>query len=68
MRLELFCYQMKWRKSRRRVLKVSDEIKSAVQRQGYHVGSLRATKAPMTKIEYVPAHHGIPTLSAAPAE
>jgi len=36
--------QNKWRKSRKRVLKVSDEIKSAVQRQGYYVRSLRVTK------------------------
>ncbi|MGX4803118.1 hypothetical protein [Bradyrhizobium guangdongense] len=34
----------KWRKSRRRILKVSDEIKSAVQRHGYYVRSLRVTK------------------------
>lgn len=34
----------KWRKSRKRVLKVSDEIKSAVQRQGYYVRSLRVSK------------------------
>lgn len=34
----------KWRKSRKRVLKVSAEIKSAVQRQGYYVRSLRVTK------------------------
>ncbi|WP_084801975.1 hypothetical protein [Bradyrhizobium sp. Ec3.3] len=34
----------KWRKSRKRVFKVSDEIKSAVQRHGYYVRSLRATK------------------------
>ncbi|WP_456837100.1 hypothetical protein [Bradyrhizobium sp. USDA 4486] len=32
-------------KSRKRVLKVSDETKSAVQRQGYYVRSLRVTKA-----------------------
>jgi len=32
----------KWRKSRKRVLKVSDEIRLAVQRQGYYVRSLRA--------------------------
>ncbi|WP_426433860.1 hypothetical protein [Bradyrhizobium genosp. P] len=32
----------KWRKSRKRVHKVSDEIRSAVQRQGYYVRSLRA--------------------------
>lgn len=34
----------KWRKSRQRVFKVSDEIRSAVQRQGYYVRSLRITK------------------------
>ncbi|WP_312017037.1 hypothetical protein [Bradyrhizobium jicamae] len=34
----------KWRKSRQRVFKVSDEIKSAVERQGYYVRSLRASK------------------------
>ncbi|WFU43059.1 hypothetical protein QA640_11745 [Bradyrhizobium sp. CB82] len=34
----------KWRKSRRSVSKVSDEIRSAVQRQGYYVRSLRAIK------------------------
>ncbi|OSI76977.1 hypothetical protein BSZ21_03455 [Bradyrhizobium canariense] len=37
----------KWRKSRKRVLKVNDEIKSAVQRQGYYVRSLRVTKERM---------------------
>lgn len=37
----------KWRKSRKRVLKVSDEIKSAVQAQGYYVRSLRITKERM---------------------
>nr|WP_249804653.1 hypothetical protein [Bradyrhizobium sp. 23] len=36
-----------WRKSRKRVLKVSDEIKSAVQAQGYYLRSLRATKERM---------------------
>ncbi|WGD56914.1 hypothetical protein QA641_06825 [Bradyrhizobium sp. CB1650] len=30
--------------SRRRIAKVSDEIKSAVQTQGYHIRSLRATQ------------------------
>lgn len=30
------CSRNKWRKSRKRVLKVSAEIKSAVQRQGYY--------------------------------
>jgi hypothetical protein len=34
----------KWRKSRRRVFRVSDEIKSAVQRQGYYMRSLRDKK------------------------
>lgn len=38
------CSWNKWRKSRTRVLKVSDEIKSAVQRQGYYVRSLRVSK------------------------
>lgn len=37
----------KWRKRRKRILKVSDEIKSAVQRQGYYVRSLRVTKRMM---------------------
>ncbi|WOH57784.1 hypothetical protein [Bradyrhizobium sp. BWC-3-1] len=32
----------KWRKRRARVLKVSDEIKSAVRAQGYYVRSLHA--------------------------
>ncbi|TYO67091.1 hypothetical protein FXV83_07760 [Bradyrhizobium hipponense] len=40
----------KWRKSRTRVLKVSDEIKSAVQAQGYYVRSLRASKDRMIEI------------------
>ncbi|MFL5329601.1 MAG: hypothetical protein ACJ8C4_11875 [Gemmataceae bacterium] len=44
--MPVVCHQNKWRK-RRRVLKVSDEIKSAVQRQGYYVRSLRVTKARM---------------------
>ena len=30
----------RWRKSRKRVLKVSDEIRSAVQREGYYVRKL----------------------------
>ena len=34
----------KWRKSRRRVLKVSDEIREAVQRQGYYLRSLQKTE------------------------
>ena len=36
----------RWRKSKKKVLKVSDEIRSAVQRQGYYVRKLRdlATK------------------------
>lgn len=31
----------RWRKSKKRVLKVSDEIKSAIRRQGYYVRKLR---------------------------
>jgi hypothetical protein len=31
----------RWRKSKKKVVKVSDEIKSAVQRQGYYVRKLR---------------------------
>ena len=34
----------KWRKSRKRVFKVSDEIKLAVQRQGYYMRRLRNIK------------------------
>jgi hypothetical protein len=30
-----------WRKSKKRVVKVSDEIKSAVEKQGYYVRRLR---------------------------
>ncbi|MGY4286435.1 hypothetical protein ACVWXO_005655 [Bradyrhizobium sp. LM2.7] len=41
----------KWRKSRARVLKVSDEIKSAVQAQGYYLRSLRVTNERMTEVE-----------------
>jgi uncharacterized protein YcgL (UPF0745 family) len=33
--------QGKWRKSRKRVNKVSNEIKSALQKQGYYVRKLR---------------------------
>jgi len=31
----------KWRKSKKRVIKVSDEISSALQRQGYYMRKLR---------------------------
>ncbi|MCG2631050.1 hypothetical protein L6654_30910 [Bradyrhizobium sp. WYCCWR 13023] len=31
------CSGKRWRKSRRRILKVSDEIKCVIQRQGYYV-------------------------------
>lgn len=31
----------KWRKSRKRVVKVSDEIRSTLQRQGYYMRKLR---------------------------
>ncbi|TYL69945.1 hypothetical protein [Bradyrhizobium cytisi] len=41
----------RWRRSRKRVLKVSDEIKSAVQAQGYYVRSLRVTKERMIEVE-----------------
>jgi hypothetical protein len=41
----------RWRKSRRRILKVSDEIKSAVQRRGYYVRSLRSPKDRMIEGE-----------------
>ncbi|WP_247455957.1 hypothetical protein [Bradyrhizobium sp. 166] len=41
----------KWRKSRKRVLKVSDEIKSAVLAQGYYVRSLRATKERIIEVQ-----------------
>ena len=34
----------KWRKSRKRIIKVSDEIRSKVQTHGYYVRSLRTTK------------------------
>jgi len=33
--------QGKWRKSRKRVIKVSDDIKTALQRQGYYMRKLR---------------------------
>lgn len=38
----------KWHKSRRRILKVSDEIRSTVQRQGYYVRSLRVANKGIT--------------------
>ena len=41
----------KWRKSRKRVLKVSDEIKSAVQARGYYLRSVRAGKERMIEVE-----------------
>ncbi|MGY3477380.1 MULTISPECIES: hypothetical protein [Bradyrhizobium] len=42
--IPVVCSQNKWRKRRKRVLKVSDEIKAAVQREGYYVRSLRVTR------------------------
>ena len=33
--------QGKWHKSKKRVIKVSDEIRSALQRQGYYMRKLR---------------------------
>ena len=41
----------KWHKSRKRVLKVSDEIKSAVQARGYYLRSVRATKERMIEVK-----------------
>jgi hypothetical protein len=38
----------KWRKSKKRVSRVSDEIRLAVQRQGYYVRRLRDTKVRMS--------------------
>jgi hypothetical protein len=32
---------VKWRKSKKRVIKVSDEIRSALQREGYYMRKLR---------------------------
>ncbi|MCJ9728949.1 hypothetical protein [Bradyrhizobium sp. PRIMUS42] len=40
----VLCSAHKWRKSRKRVLKVSEEIKSAVERQGYYLRNLRANR------------------------
>jgi hypothetical protein len=34
----------KWRKSKKRVVNVSDEIKSAVETQGYYVRKLRTNQ------------------------
>jgi len=34
----------KWRKSKRRILMVSEEIRLAVQRQGYYMRKLKALK------------------------
>lgn len=31
----------KWRKSKKRIIKVSDEIRSALQRQGYYMRKLK---------------------------
>ena len=51
----------RWRKSKKKVLKVSDEIKSAVQRQGYYVRKLREIKTasrasgPNSKASAVPS-------------
>ncbi|UWU83333.1 hypothetical protein N2605_28000 [Bradyrhizobium yuanmingense] len=35
---------IKWRKSRKRILRVSDEIRSTVQRQGYYARNLLDAK------------------------
>ena len=39
--MPLAAAQGKWRKSKKRVIKVSDEISSALQRQGYYMRKLR---------------------------
>jgi hypothetical protein len=41
----------KWSKGRKRVLKVSDEIKSAVEAKGYYLRNLRATKEQMIEVD-----------------
>jgi len=38
----------RWRKSKKKVLRVSDEIKSAVQRQGYYMRKLSDAKGAFT--------------------
>ncbi|MBR1332826.1 hypothetical protein [Bradyrhizobium ottawaense] len=45
--IPVVCSQNRWRKSRKRVLKVSDEIKAAVQGKGYYLRSLRIAKERM---------------------
>ncbi|MHC4049852.1 hypothetical protein [Bradyrhizobium sp. 25ACV] len=45
--IPVICSPNRWRKSRKRVLKVSDEIKAAVQGQGYYIRSLRVAKERM---------------------
>ncbi|WP_271618209.1 hypothetical protein [Bradyrhizobium sp. CCBAU 51745] len=42
--IPVVCSHNDWRKKRKRILKVSDEIKAAVERQGYYVRSLRVTR------------------------
>ncbi|OSI23839.1 hypothetical protein BST65_20705 [Bradyrhizobium canariense] len=49
--IPVFCHRKKWRRTRRRVRKVSNEIKTAVARQGYYVRSLRTAKEPMIEVE-----------------
>ena len=41
----------KWRKRRKSVLRVSDEIRSAVQRQGYYVRKLSKIAAMVDRAE-----------------
>ncbi|MCK1341404.1 hypothetical protein IVB38_36795 [Bradyrhizobium sp. 38] len=41
----------KWRKSKKRVSKVSDEIKLAVQTQGYYLRRLRDTKMRTSQVQ-----------------
>jgi hypothetical protein len=44
--IPLICASGKWRKQRRAVLRVSDEIEAAVQMQGYYVRKLTEAKRP----------------------
>jgi hypothetical protein len=43
----------KWRKSRTRVHKVSNEIRLAVQSQGYYVRSFRSAGRELVEVEWV---------------
>ena len=45
----------KWRKSKKRVSRVSDEIRSAVESQGYYMRRLRETKVRANHVQ-TPKH------------